>query len=47
MTKETEMSEIVTTPFMEQLDYVYFECPECDFDSVQKVDFRGSINCPM
>ena len=31
----------------EQPDFVYFECPECGFDSVQKKDFRGSTACPL
>jgi hypothetical protein len=31
----------------EQRDYIYFECPQCGFDSVQKATFRGSDLCPL
>jgi len=31
----------------EQPDYIYFECPECGFSSVQKSDFKGSEACPL
>lgn len=32
---------------VEQPDFIYFECPECGFDSVQKSDFNGSSICPL
>ena len=32
---------------LEQSGFLYFECPECGFDSVQKSDFAGSRECPM
>jgi hypothetical protein len=28
-------------------DFVYFECPECEFSSVQRADFIGSELCPL
>jgi hypothetical protein len=31
----------------EQPDFIYYECPECGFDSVQKKDFSGSSWCPL
>lgn len=31
---------------MEQPDYIYFECPDCGFDSVQLATFTGSVLCP-
>jgi hypothetical protein len=31
----------------EQPGFIYFECRECGFDSVQKADFAGSDACPM
>ena len=31
----------------EQPDYIYFECPECGFDSIQRSDFKGSSECPL
>lgn len=31
----------------EQPNYIYFECPECGFSSVQKADFDGSSECPL
>jgi hypothetical protein len=31
----------------EQPDFLYFECPECEFSSVQKADFSGGSACPM
>lgn len=31
----------------EEPDYIYFECHECGFDSVQKADFKGSDECPL
>ena len=27
--------------------FITFECPECEFDSVQKADFVGSTVCPL
>lgn len=27
--------------------YVYFECPDCGFSSVQRSDFAGSAACPL
>ena len=35
------------TVLCDQPDFLYFECPECGFDSVQKSDFRGSTACPL
>lgn len=32
---------------IEQPDFHYFECPECEFDSVQKASFAGGEWCPM
>lgn len=31
----------------DQPDFIYFECSECGFDSVQRSDFKGSDICPM
>lgn len=31
----------------EQPDFIYFECPECGFDSIQRADFKGSYACPL
>lgn len=31
----------------EQPDFIYFECPECGFDSVQTADFKGGTGCPL
>ena len=31
----------------EQPDFHYFECPECEFSSVQKADFAGTEWCPL
>lgn len=31
----------------DQPDFLYFECPDCGFDSVQPVDFKGSYACPL
>lgn len=30
-----------------QPNFIYFECRECGFDSVQKADFKGSSICPL
>lgn len=38
--------EIRTGAAVEQPDFIYFECPECGFDSVQKESFVGSTACP-
>jgi len=33
---------------IEQPDFIYFECPECGFSSVQKTpEFKGSCACPL
>lgn len=31
----------------EQPDFIYLECQDCGFDSVQKADFDGSDYCPL
>ena len=31
----------------EQPDFIYFECRECEFSSVQHVSFTGSPCCPI
>jgi predicted Zn-ribbon and HTH transcriptional regulator len=31
----------------EQPNFIYFECSECGFSSVQKSDFKGSSECPL
>lgn len=31
----------------EQPDFIYFECQDCGFDSVQRADFKGSDYCPL
>lgn len=31
----------------DQPDFIYFECPECGFDSVQRAPFGGSDWCPL
>jgi hypothetical protein len=31
----------------EQPDFIYFECPECGFSSVQRSDFKGGDACPL
>lgn len=35
------------TSLDEQLDFHYFECPECGFSSVQRADFSGREDCPL
>jgi hypothetical protein len=35
------------TSAIEQPDFIYFECPECGFASVQRADFKGSTACPL
>lgn len=32
---------------VEQPDFIYFECQECGFDSVQPADYKGSEECPL
>jgi hypothetical protein len=27
--------------------FIYFECPECEFSSVQRADFTGNDLCPL
>jgi len=31
----------------DQIDFIYFECQDCGFDSVQRADFTGSYFCPL
>lgn len=31
----------------DQPSFIYFECSECGFDSIQKADFKGSDICPV
>jgi predicted RNA-binding Zn-ribbon protein involved in translation (DUF1610 family) len=31
----------------EQPDFIYFECGDCGFDSIQRADFKGSYYCPL
>jgi hypothetical protein len=31
----------------EQPDFIYFECSDCGFDSVQRIDFEGIYSCPL
>lgn len=31
----------------EQLGYLYFECPECEWSAVTKADFPRNANCPL
>ncbi len=31
----------------DQPDFIYFECGDCGFDSVQREDFKGSSYCPL
>jgi hypothetical protein len=31
----------------EQRGFIYFECPQCGFDSVQRADFTGTDLCPL
>lgn len=31
----------------EQPGFIYFECPDCGFDSIQRSDFSGSYYCPL
>jgi hypothetical protein len=28
-------------------DFIYFECGDCGFDSIQRSDFNGSYFCPL
>lgn len=28
-------------------DFIYFECPECGFDSMQRGDFKGGTACSL
>lgn len=32
---------------MSDAGFDYFECPECDFSSVQRADFSGHEDCPL
>lgn len=32
---------------IEQPDFIYFECPDCGFDAIQRRDFLGSSSCPL
>ena len=32
---------------VEQPGFIYFECPMCEFSSVQKSTFSGDDYCPM
>ena len=27
--------------------FIYFECPDCEFSSIQRRDFSGSEMCPL
>lgn len=29
------------------MQYIFFECPSCEFSSIQRETFNGSRNCPM
>ena len=31
----------------EQPDFDYFECPACEFSSVQRATFTGGEDCPL
>ena len=31
----------------EQPEFIYFECQDCGFDSIQRADFKGSYYCPL
>ncbi len=31
----------------EQPGFIYFECQDCGFDSIQRSDFTGSYACPL
>lgn len=31
----------------DQPDFIYFECRECGFDSVQRAGFVGTDACPL
>lgn len=31
----------------EQPNFIYFECQECGFDSIQRKEFNGSRECPL
>lgn len=31
----------------DQPDFIYFECRDCGFDSVQRSDFEGRRFCPL
>lgn len=33
--------------YVEQPDFLYFECAECGFDSVQPSTYDGSEDCPL
>lgn len=37
----------MTDSCVEQSDFLYFECSECGFDSVQKRTFNGDDTCPV
>lgn len=37
----------ITGPWVDQPDFLYFECPQCGFSSVQRADFSGSDLCPL
>jgi hypothetical protein len=37
---------VIAPDYVEQSEFIYFECRECGFDSVQPHDFNGSTICP-
>lgn len=46
------LSALRTSPavgpgYVDQPDFIYFECKECGFDSVQQASFIGEDWCPM
>jgi hypothetical protein len=34
-------------PLLKQSDFAYFQCQECEFDSVQNASFKGAYYCPV
>ena len=41
------MIKDLTNHYIPQPEYHYFECPECEFSSIQLADFSGNEECPL
>jgi hypothetical protein len=38
---------MMSSEALEQPDFHYFECPKCEFSSVQSASFSGDESCPL